>query len=275
MALSDIKQRAQESAAALYFGNVMHARLKPVLHRFNYKVFSLLIDLDQLSEASKSNVIFSVNRANLVSFHEKDHGLRDGTSLRMHINQLLEKCDIQKPHRIRLWCNPRILGYTFNPLSIYFCENAAGETIALIYQVHNTFGQSHNYIATVKPEQNQDASIRNSTEKCFYVSPFLEMNMRYDFRILPPDENLRIRILGYDKEGPILSATFSGERKPFTNANLAIGALKTCGLAWKITAGIHFEALLLWIKGIKLQKRPNPPTNHSYIEPEEKVAPGE
>lgn len=276
MALPGINQKlATKSAASLYFGNVMHARLKPRPHRFNYKIFSLLIDLDRFEDAGTLSSVFSVNKANLVSFHERDHGPKDGSSLRVHIDQLLSDGGIEKPARVFLWCNPRILGYTFNPLSIYFCENEHGETTALVYQVHNTFGQSHNYVAKVDPAQNADASIRNSADKRFYVSPFLEMDMRYDFRILPPDENLRIRILEHDHEGPILSASFSGERKPLNSRSLIFGALKTFGLAWKVTAGIHFEALLLWIKGIKLQKRPNPPKMTSYIRKREDFIPGE
>jgi len=269
------QKQETKHAASLYFGNVMHARLKPRPHRFNYKIFSLLIDLDRFNDASAMSAIFSVNKANLVSFHEKDHGPRDGSSLRAHINKLLLDGGMEIPARVFLWCNPRILGYTFNPLSIYFCENEHGETTALVYQVHNTFGQSHNYVAMVDPAQNADASIRNSAEKCFYVSPFLEMDMRYDFRIRPPDEKLRIRILENDKEGPILSATFSGERSPLNSLNLAFGTLKTFGLAWKIIAGIHFEALLIWFKGIKLQKRPNPPKMSSYIKRRKNLVPGE
>jgi len=269
------KSQGMIQAASLYFGNVMHARMKPLTHRFNYKIFSLLIDLDQFGEAQKLSPIFSINRSNIISFHEKDHGFRDGTSLREHIDTLLENGGMEKPARVLLWCNPRVFGYTFNPLSIYFCENEAGETTALVYQVNNTFGQSHNYIAKVDRAQNEDASIRNSADKRFYVSPFLDMDLRYDFRINTPDEKLRIRIMAHDKEGPILSATFSGERKQFNSFNLMLGTLKTLGLTWKITSGIHFEAFLLWIKGAKLIKRPSPPEAVSYIGKHKKIAPGE
>lgn len=264
-----------QPAASLYFGKVMHARLKPKMHRFNYNIFSLVMDLDRYDEANKKSKLFSVNEAGLVSFHEKDHGPRDGSSLRGYINQLLFDGGIPKPHRISLWCNPRVFGYTFNPLSVYFCYNKNDEVIALVYQVNNTFGQTHSYVASVKSHDETDASIKNSAQKCFYVSPFLDMNMHYHFRIQPPDELLRIRILEHDESGPILSAAFSGSRKILNSKNLIFGIFKTLGLTWKITAGIHFEALILWFKGIKLRARPVPPEKPSYIEQKNKIVAGE
>ena len=251
-------------ALSLYFGKVMHARLKPKQHRFNYNVFSMLIDLDQYEQAAKQSTIFSINKANLLSFHEKDHGPRDGSNLRLHIDNLLKNGNIARPEKIRLWCNPRVFGYTFNPLSIYFCYDKSGAISALVYQVHNTFGQDHSYIAQVTPEQSKDASIRQSADKEFYVSPFLDMDLRYDFRINEPQEDLRIRILEHDAEGPILSATFFGKYKSANTRNLLKGVTNTIGLTWKIMAGIHFEAIFLWAKGIKIKKRPAAPQKVSY-----------
>ncbi len=264
-----------KSAACLYFGKVMHARLKPSVHRFSYNIFSLVIDLDKLNQAGKPSRIFSVNRSGITSFHEKDHGLRDGSSLRKHINTLLQEGDMEAPKKILLWCNPRVFGYTFNPLSIYFCYDENEEIIALVYQVNNTFGQTHSYVAKVANDEELSPAIRNSANKCFYVSPFLDMNMRYDFRIQPPDEKLRIRILEHDKNGPILSATFAGDRQPLTTSNLLRGIFKTIGLTWKITAGIHYEAVFLWLKGIKLRARPTPPQKASYISDDKKIIAGE
>ena len=268
-------ESASLPAASLYFGKVMHARLKPKMHRFSYKIFSLVIDLDRYEEAQQYCRLFSVNKPGLISFHEKDHGLRDGSSLRQHLNNLLEQGGIQKPEKILLWCNPRVLGYTFNPLSVYFCYNEHGEVIALVYQVNNTFGQTHSYVAKVASDENNVSSIKNSAQKCFYVSPFLDMNLRYDFRIQPPSEDLRIRILEHDQNGPILSATFSGTRKALSAKSLLMGMLKTMGLTWKITAGIHYEAVLLWFKGHKLRPRPTPPEKPSYINSKNKIVAGE
>lgn len=264
-----------KSAASLYFGKVTHARLKPKIHRFNYNIFSLVIDLDRYAEAKKSSFLFGVNSSGLISFHEKDHGPRDGNSLRDYIDDLLLDGNIEKPAKILLWCNPRVFGYTFNPLSIYFCYDANNEVIALVYQVNNTFGETHSYVAKVSDSMDKTPAIKNSAQKCFYVSPFLDMDLRYDFRIQPPKDALKVRILEHDENGPILSATFSGKYKELNSKNLTLGMFKTLGLTWKITAGIHFEALILWFKGVKLTKRPAPPKEPSYMKHKNKIVAGE
>ena len=269
-----IKTKDNQPAASLYFGKVTHARIKPKEHRFNYNIFSLVIDLDQYKSADKKSHLFSVNKTGLISFYEKDHGARDGSCLRGYINQLLENGGIEKPDKVLLWCNPRVLGYTFNPLSIYFCYDKNNEVSALVYQVNNTFGETHSYVAKVTNETQADPSIRNSANKCFYVSPFMDMNLRYDFRIQPPDKTLKIRILEHDKDGPIFSATFSGKQKTLNSKNLVFGMFNTLGLTWKITVGIHFEALILWFKGVKLRPKPAPPEKPSYIKHQNKIVAG-
>jgi len=249
----------------------MHARLKPKVHRFSYNVFSILIDLDRLKEVESKSIFFSVNRANISSFYEKDHGARDGSRLRQHIDNLLVDGGIPRPTKVMLWCNPRIFGYTFNPLSIYYCYDATDELSCVVYQVHNTFGQSHSYVAQItKLNDGAPDTIRQSADKRFYVSPFLDMDLRYDFRLNRPDQALRIRILEHDSTGPILAATFSGNRKAFKSMNLLLGICKNLGLTWKIMAGIHFEALFLWLKGIGIRPRPNPPQNASYVNSSDK-----
>lgn len=252
----------------------MHARLKPKNHRFNYRVFSMLIDIDEFEKVEQKSRFFSVNKRNILSFNEKDHGPRDGTNLRKHVNKLFKDGGLKKPNRVLLWCNPRVLGYTFNPLSIYFCYNENNELTALIYQVHNTFGQDHSYVAEIQNNQKQSASIRQKANKKFYVSPFLDMDLCYNFRINEPSEELRIRILENDATGPILSATFYGVYKEANSLNLLKGLVQTIGLTWKIMAGIHYEAIFLWAKGIKIRKRPEPPKKTSYPYQEDMV-PGE
>ena len=252
--------------AALYFGKVMHARLKPAIHRFTYSVFSLVVDLDDLDKAGKQSAFFSVNAANLVSFHERDHGPRDGSSLRAHVDHILAQGGHPRPAKILLWCNPRVFGYTFNPLSVYFCYDMDDEVYALVYQVHNTFGESHSYVSAIDEKQTISGSIRQAADKCFYVSPFLDMDLRYNFRVNPPLDKLKIRILERDQEGPVLSAAFSGIHKPLNGTNLLLGICKTAGLTWKVTAGIHFEAIRLWLKGNSVRPRPAPPVPVSHVD---------
>ena len=262
-------------AVCLYRGKVMHMRMKPVVHRFTYKVFSMLINLDRLEEADKKTSLFSVNKTNIASFHEADHGPRDGTNLRRHINRLLAEGGRNEPAHVLLWCNPRIFGYTFNPLSIYYCLNRERELETVVYQVHNTFGQSHCYVAAVDETQKDPESIRQSADKRFYVSPFLDMDLRYDFRLNKPGEAIKVRILEHDISGPILAATFSGEKLALDNRNLLLGIIKSLGLTWKIMAGIHYEAFWLWVKGIGLRARPRPPETASHVGSQQNIVAGE
>jgi uncharacterized protein len=250
--------KAADNAAALYFGDVMHARLKPMGHRFSYRVMSLLIDLDRLGEADRLSPLFAVNRPALYSFREADHGKRDGSSLRAYAQGCAAERGIDLTGgRVLLLCYPRLLGFTFNPLSVYFCYRADGALALLIYEVRNTFGDTHAYALPVRPGETSDAGIRQQQEKLLYVSPFVEMAMRYHFRISPPGEQVKLRILETDRDGPLLSATFNGRRKPLTTAALLRSFFALPLVTLKIVAAIHWEALRLWLKGARLVPRPD------------------
>ena len=245
------------NAAALYFGEVMHARLKPVGHRFSYRVMSLLIDLDQLEAAGRQSRLFGVNRRALYSFHEKDHGDRDGSSLAAYARRRAAEHGIDLAGgRVLLLCYPRLLGFTFNPLSVYFCSRADGELALVIYEVRNTFGDIHCYVLPVLPDELTQAGLRQQQEKLFYVSPFIDMSMRYHFRVSPPAADVKLRILETDRTGPLLAATFHGERRELGSANLLRSFFALPLVTLKIVAAIHWEALRLWVKGARLVPRP-------------------
>ena len=249
-------------AAALYVGEVMHARLKPVGHRFNYRVMSLLIDLDRLEVADRQTPLFGVNRRALYSFHESDHGERNGSSLRLYAQRCASDHGIDLTGgRVLLLCYPRLLGYTFNPLSVYFCYGANGQPALLIYEVRNTFGDIHAYVLPVKHGDISPAGIRQAQEKRFYVSPFVEMAMRYHFRVVPPSDHVKLRILETDSEGPLLSATFNGRRRALATGELLRSFFLLPAVTAKIVAAIHWEALRLWLKGVRLVPRPDGTTN--------------
>ncbi len=240
-------------AASLYVGDVMHARLKPFLHRFNYRVMSLLIDLGRLEHADQQSMLFGVNRRALYSFHERDHGRRDGSSLSAYA------ADCARTHgvdlaggKVLLLCYPRLLGYAFNPLSVYFCFDAAGGLALMIYEVRNTFRQMHHYVLPVAPDQRRADLIRQEQHKTFSVSPFIAADMHYHFRISPPGDTVKIRILETDAEGPLLAATFFGRRRSLTSASLANAFLALPFVTAKIIAAIYWQALRLWLKGANL-----------------------
>jgi uncharacterized protein len=247
-----------DAAAALYFGDVMHARLKPIGHRFSYRVMSLLVDLDRLDVADRQSRLFGVNRAALYSFNEADHGERDGSALRIYAQRCAAERGIDLTGgRVVLLCYPRLLGYTFNPLSAYFCYRADGELALMIYEVRNTFGDIHAYVLPVKPGESSDAGVRQAQEKLFYVSPFIGMAMRYHFRVSPPGDSVKLRILETDRDGALLAATFNGRRRALTTAALLRSFCSLPLVTLKIVGAIHWEALRLWLKGVRLVPRPN------------------
>ncbi|MGM4918135.1 DUF1365 domain-containing protein [Tardiphaga sp. 813_E8_N1_3] len=246
------KSGSVDATAALYFGNVMHARLKPMGHRFSYRVMSLLINLDRLDDADRISPLFGVNRAALYSFRESDHGDRDGSSLLAFAQRCARERGIDLTGgRVELLCYPRLLGYTFNPLSTYFCSRADGELALIIYEVRNTFGDIHSYVLPIQPGEQTDVGIRQEQDKLFYVSPFIDMPMRYHFRVSPPGADVKLRILETDPEGPILAATFNGKRHALTSGALLRSFFALPLVTVKIMAAIHWEALRLWIKGAR------------------------
>ena len=239
--------------SCIYNGNVIHKRFKPKEHFFKYRVFSLFIDLSELNELNNKLKFFSLNKFNLISFYEKDHGNRDGSSLLNWVKVNLNKNNIDTQNiNVKLLCYPRILGYVFNPLSIFFIYDKNENLISILYEVKNTFGEQHTYVFKTEHEKKL---IQNNCSKKFHVSPFIEMNCNYFFRILNPGEKLSVVIDQYDQEGKILYASQDGKRSDLTSKNLMNSYLKHPLMTFKIISAIHFEAFKLWIKGIKFIKK--------------------
>jgi uncharacterized protein len=244
------------AAAALYVGDVMHARLRPRRHRFTYRVLNLLIDLDRLDEADSQSALFGVNRAALYSFHEADHGPRDGSPLRSHVQCRATEHGVDLTGgQVLLLCYPRLFGYAFTPLSVYFCHRADGTLALMIYEVRNRLGEMQSYVLPVGVGELNTAGLRQSQDKTFYVSPFIEMAMRYHFRVKPPADDVSLRILETDRDGPLLAAAFHGRRGALTTRALLRTLIALPFVTFKVVAAIHWEALRLWLKGVRLVPR--------------------
>ena len=245
--------------SCIYNGIVKHQRFKPVKHSLKYKTFSLLIDLDELESLAKEISIFSLNKFNIFSFYTKDHGERDGSSIKDWVLKNIKKFNINNNiTKIKLLCYPRIFGYVFNPLSIFYCyEN--NNLRAIFYEVKNTFNEQHTYIFKIKNDEK--------CKKKFYVSPFMDMETYYNFRLLDPKEKLSVFIKQTDKKETILTATQTGDRKELSSKQLIINFFKYPFMTIKIIGSIHYEALLLWKKGAIFRKRKNKILNNlSYEE---------
>lgn len=250
--------------SAIYNGKVIHKRFKPKVHYFKYKVFSLLIDLSELEILDKKVNFFSYNKFNLISFYEKDHGDRDGSSLTSWVKKNLEKNNIQaKDIKIKILCYPRIFGFVFNPLSVFYIYNLQDQLISILYEVKNTFGEQHTYIFKVTKDANL---VQNNCSKKFHVSPFIEMNCNYFFRLLKPGNKISVIIDQYDGEDQILYASQDGTRSDFNTQHLIKSYLKHPIMTFKIILAIHFEAFKLWAKGIKFIKKKIKIKNNITIE---------
>jgi DUF1365 family protein len=244
-------------AGTLYRGNVLHRRLRPCVHTLRYRVLHVLVDIDRLDELARNLRFFAHNRCGLFAFHDRDYGAGDGTSLRPHVERLLQSAGIASDGgAIHLLTMPRLLGYAFNPLSTWFCHGNDGALRAIIYEVSNTFGERHSYVMAVEPGARE---VRHTSAKRFHVSPFLPMDMDYAFRVLPPVERLAIGIVVSDSQGPVLSAIHTARREDMTDAGLLRAALVFPLVTLKVTLGIHWEALKLLVKRVPLFRKPPPP----------------
>ncbi len=236
---------------ALYEGRVMHARAKPFRHRFSYRVFSVLVDIDDPA-CSRASRLFRHNRFGLLSFHDADHGFRDGSPLRPWVQRTLAEAGLDIAiGQVRLLCFPRLFGFVFNPVSVWFVFTPAGKCGAVIYEVNNTFGETHVYVA---PAGDTEA-ISHEARKMFYVSPFIGMEATYAFSLRVPGERLSIAIHQRDTEGALLLATQSGFRKPLTSSAILKAVLRHPLMTLNVVFGIHFQALRLWWKGARLETR--------------------
>lgn len=244
--------------SALYIGQVMHARYFPMHYRFNYKVFSLLLDLDELESVAKTPLL-SFNRFNLFSIYTKDHGARNSTNWRAWINPLLEEQGLSNGnYRIQLSCFPRILGYSFNPLSLWFCHDENEQLIAVICEVSNTFGEYHHYVLH-NHNQPLELPVKANKNKIFHVSPFINMQQQYRFSIDKPDDKLRIVINEFEDDELMLVAVQSGKRHPIKTSSLLRSFFMIPLMTFKIMLMIHWQALKIWVKGGKFHRKPKSP----------------
>lgn len=242
---------------SIFTGHTLHKRTRPFAHAFSYRLAFICIDLGRLDDAERQSRLFSVGRFNLFAFHPRDHGIRDGSDLAAWAREKFAEAGLSLPGsaQITLLCQPRILGYQFNPISVFEARDMNGRHLGAIYEVHNTFGEVHAYVAPFDTHQ----SAHHSAKKRFHVSPFFDVSGRYRFALRSGPRQFRLSIVKRDGDGPDFSATMSMTRSRATSPGFARLFTSQPFSTFKTIAAIHFEALKLWLKGGRYHSRPAPP----------------
>ena len=247
--------------AALYDGIVAHARHRPARHALRYRIFMVLVELDGLEQAGRGGW-FGVDRPGLISFRQRDHGTGSPDGLRGWVTQEAAKAGIAACGRIAVLCMPRVLGLAFNPLTVFFIHDQAGALVALLYEVNNTFGGRHAYVLRAAPGT---PVVRHDCAKDFYVSPFMDMNLHDHFSVVPPGDRVVVAIGVHDGDGKLLDASFAATRRALRPGSILRAVLRMPLLGVSVPAAIHWEALRIWLKGVKL--RPMPATARAGLVP--------
>ena len=238
--------------SVLFKGWLMHHRFQPKVHRFRYRVVSWLFDLDELGQLDGRLKLFSRSRFNLFSFYDSDYGDGSNSALKEQINQLLEEYHLPAADKVQLLCYPRVMGYVFNPLSVYYCF-FAGKLMATVYEVSNTFEERHRYvIAAVKGAADNSRTIKNyqTANKQMHVSPFFERDCYYRFDAPEPNTTLKLNIELFRHQQKLFIASLTGKRQPVSDRALLTAFTSIPFQTLKVIFTIHWQALKLFLKGI-------------------------
>ncbi len=247
--------------ARIGFGQVRHTRLRPRRHAFVYDTFFLMLPMHALNQPEAMGGL-AINRRGAISFHDRDHGdgrgPQDGGALAW-LRETLEQHGVQGADgEVWLHTYPRVLGYTFKPVSFWYCHRADGQLCAIVAEVNNTFGERHCYLLDA-PHYGAELE----AGKCFHVSPFCRVEGRYRFRFMRTVQNAQertvVRVDHDDAGGPLIQTSISGTLEPITPATLRRALWRYPAMTLMVMARIHWQALQLWLKRVHFFGKPPAP----------------
>lgn len=258
--------------SAIYECEVMHHRLKPKVHRFSYRLFYLWLDLDELDELSSRLRLFKRNGRAMLSFYDSDHIMRDSQETKANVLQTIRESglDTTEIAKVRLLTFPRVLGYIFNPVCFYYCYDASGQPVCAVAEVTNTFHEQKPYVLKMQ----EGDRFRLITPKHFYVSPFFGLELNFDFKLRLPSEHLEIHVDDREGEDRVMLTSLKGSRRELTDAALLVCALKYPLLTLRVICLIHWHALRLWMKGLRVHKKAaEPDLQRGVFRPHRSISP--
>ena len=247
-------------ASCLYRGWVRHRRNEPVPHAFRYRICLLYLDLAELPDALDGRWLWSARRPALARWHRADHHGDPARSLDAEIRDLAESRTGRRPGgAIRLLTAPRVLGYGFNPVSFYYCFDAGDREVdCVIAEINNTpWGERHCYVLPATHNEGSASKLRFRFGKDFHVSPFMPMDMSYDWRFSRPGNRLLVHMENWRDGAARFDATMTLDRVPITGRSLAGALLRYPLLPLKVTTAIYWQAFRLWAKGVPFHTHPD------------------
>lgn len=244
--------------SCLYACDVMHYRLEPKENRFSYGLFTWCIDVDEIDALTRQSFLISRNRWNIFSFYDSDHLDAGAPRVRENLARFMVKQGTpMRPGKILLVTHLRLFGYVFNPVSFYFCFDEKEEPYAVVAEVGNTFHEQKGFLLD-KNCREEDVFTRR-VQKNFYVSPFIDMDAEFDFRLRLPGERLQLLVDDYKKGKKFFLSSVTGQRRPLTTARLAFYLFRYPLVTLRVISMIHWQALILKLKGLPHWKKSDHP----------------
>ena len=243
--------------SGIYSGVVRHRRFHPVRHEFSYSLFMAFLDIDRIPELMKRSRVSSYNRWNWASFYQRDHFGDSSKPLRDRLHEDATAHGIEWPDGpVFLLTHLRYLGYCFNPISLYFCYDKTGKLSNIVCEVNSTFGESRNYWLGAHNRLAGENSLRFHSPKAMHVSPFMGMDLGYEFVFTEPASRLVAHMNTIDQGTSFFDATLTLEWQPWTAGNLAAALARQPWMTAKVIAAIHWQALRLWWKRVPVHPHP-------------------